>query len=116
MGCSQQQVLDILTTCTDWTVDKLELNDTSDLEDNYVGYTFNFSNDGTITVQNGGTNHSGTWNSSGMGQNMNVVINIATLPDFNNTWNLHEIEQNGSENNVDLRRMNDRLRFESTCN
>jgi hypothetical protein len=116
MGCSQQQVLDILTTCTAWTVDKLELNDINDLEDNYVGYTFNFSNDGTITVQENSNTYSGTWSSSGMGQNMNVVINIATLPDFNNAWNLHEIQQNGSEKKVDLRRMNDRLRFESTCN
>ena len=115
MGCSQQQVLDILTTCTDWTIDKLELND-NDLEDNYVDYTFNFSNDGTITVQENSNTYSGTWSSSGMGQNMNVVINIPTLPDFNNTWNLHEIKQSGSENKVDLRRMNDRLRFESTCN
>ena len=117
MGCTQQQVLDILTTCSDWTIDKLELNDISDLEDNYVGFTFNFSNDGTITVQEGANNYSGTWSSSGMGQNMNVVINISSLPDFNGNWNLHEIQKNISETKVDLRRSNnDRLRYESTCN
>jgi len=117
MGCTQQQVLEILTTCSDWTVDKLELNDISDLEDNYVGFTFNFSNDGTLNVQDGANNYSGTWSSSGMGQHMNIVINISSLTDFNGNWNLHEIQKSTSESKVDLRRGNDdRLRFESTCN
>jgi len=115
-GCSQQQILDILTNCNDWTVDKLELND-NDLEDNYAGYTFNFSNDGMITVQENSNNFSGTWTSSGNGNNIIVVINISGLPDFNANWRLHEIEQNGSKNKVDFRLMDDRLRFESSsCN
>ena len=116
IGCTQQQVLDILTTCSDWTVDKLELNDISDLEDNYVGFTFNFLNNGTISIQEGANNYSGTWSSSGMGQNINIVINISGLSDFNGNWNLHEIQNGISESKVDLRRGNDdRLRFESTC-
>jgi len=115
-NCTQEQVLDILIDCTDWTVDKLELND-EDLEDNYNGYSFNFSNDGTITAQNSTDTFSGTWSASGSGQNITVVIDISSLPDFNASWNLHEIEQNVNENKVDLRLPNDnRLRFESTCN
>ena len=117
LGCTQQQVLDVLTTCNDWIVDKLELNGTNNLEDNYIGYTFNFANDNTIAVQEGSNNFSGTWTSSGTGQNISVVIDISGLSDFNGNWNLHEIQQGASDTKVDLRRTNDdRLRFESTCN
>jgi hypothetical protein len=115
-NCTEEQVLDILTACTDWSVDKLELND-NDLEDNYIGYTFNFSTDGTVTVQNSTETFSGTWSASGSGQSITVIIDISSLPDFNASWNLHEIEQSGTESKVDLRLPNDdRLRFESTCN
>ncbi len=116
IDCSTDQLTILLTSCSDWFVDKLELNDTK-LEDNYTGFTFNFFNDGTITVLDGGSNHSGTWNTSGTGLNIMVTIDIPTLPDFNANWNLHEIEERSGENKVDLRQNNDdRLRFESTCN
>ena len=115
-NCTPDQLNIILTGCTDWTIDKLELND-DDLEDNYTGFTFNFSNDGTLSVQDGSTNHSGTWSSSGTGVNIKVIINIPTLSDFNANWNLHEIEEEGNKKKVDLKQNNDdRLRFESTCN
>lgn len=115
-NCTEEQVLDILVNCTDWTVDKLEINDVK-LEDIYTGFTFNFSNDGTLTVQNSLLTFNGTWSATGSGQNIIVIINIASLPDFNASWNLHEIKQTGSESKVDLRLPNDnRLRFESTCN
>jgi len=116
VGCSTNQLETLLTGCTDWTVDKLELNNVK-LEDNYIGFDFNFFNDGTIIVVDGGTNHSGTWSSSGMGQNITVVIDIPTLPDFNASWTLHEIEDFPGQKKVDLRQSNDdRLRFESPCN
>jgi len=115
-NCTPEELNMILADCTDWTVDKLELND-NDLEDNYTGFTFNFSNDGTLSVQDGNTNHSGTWSSSGTGVNIKVIINIPTLSDFNANWNLHEIEEEGNKKKVDLRQNNnDRLRFESICN
>ena len=114
--CTPEELDMILVDCTDWTVDKLELNG-NDLEDNYDDFTFNFSNDGTLIVQDGSTNHSGTWSSSGSGENIKIIINIPTLSDFNTNWNLHEIEDDEDEKEIDLRRNNDdRLRFESTCN
>ena len=116
VGCSTNQFETLLTGCTDWTVDKLELNDVK-LEDNYIGFAFNFFSNGTITVIDGATNHSGTWSSSGTGQNITVVIDIPTLLDFNANWTLHEIEDFPGQKKVDLRQNNnDRLRFETPCN
>ena len=41
-NCTTNQLADLITGCTNWTVDKLERND-QDLEDNYAGYQFNFA-------------------------------------------------------------------------
>ena len=113
--CTAQLVENIFSTCNSWIVDKLEIND-NDLEDLYVAFSFNFSNDGTITVQENANIFNGTWSTSGSGMNMVVVIDIPLLPDFNATWNLHEIHSTTTEDKVDLRLPNDnRLRFESTC-
>lgn len=109
-NCTPNQLADVLTGCTNWTVDKLELND-QDLEDNYVGYSFNFIADGTLSAETNTNSFSGTWDGNGSGNNISVIINIPNLNDFNATWNLHEIEQN----QVDLRMGDDRLRFETNC-
>ena len=44
-----------------------------------------------------------------------MAINVSGLNDFNNTWNLHEVEQEPGEVKVDLRLGDDRLRFEINC-
>jgi len=113
-NCTEEQILDILTDCTDWTVDKLELNDDK-LEDEYIGHTFNFSNDGTVTAQHSTETFSGTWSASGSGDSITVIIDISSLQDFNANWNLHEIEEDDDKTKVDLRFGDDRLRFESNC-
>jgi len=112
--CTTQQLEDVLTGCDNWMVDKLERND-EDLEDVYVGYLFSFETNGTLTVNNGSDSFSGTWESAGEGNGITVTINIPNLPDFNDAWNLHEIEQQTGESKVDLRLGDDRLRFESDC-
>jgi len=112
--CTTQQLEDILTGCDDWAVDRLERNN-NDLEGLYVGYLFNFDVAGTLTVDYSGNTSTGTWESTGEGNNIIVTVNIPDLPDFNDAWNLHEIEQQAGENKVDLRLGNDRLRFESDC-
>jgi hypothetical protein len=113
-NCTTQQLTDVLTGCTDWMVDKLERND-EDLEDVYVGYNFNFDTAGNLTVTTSGNTFNGTWSATGTGNNIDVVINVPGLPDVNDTWNLHEIEQQPGESKVDLRLGDDRLRFESDC-
>jgi len=112
---TQQQVVDLLTTCSDWTVNEFELDD-EDIEDNYIGYFFNFSNDGTLIVQENSNNFSGTWSCSETGGNIIVAIDIPALPDFNANWILDEIEQDGTENAIDLSLDDDSLRLVSTCN
>lgn len=116
-GCSQEQLKAFITSCDNWIVDKLGLNNTQ-LEEIYEGFTFNFLEDGTINVNDGNINHTGTWSSSGTDSNITVIINISTLPDFNATWNLHEFEEEDNGKKFDLRLPNDnRLRFESNdCN
>lgn len=113
-NCTTDQLSEVLVGCTDWSVDKLERND-EDLEDLYTGYRFNFANDGTLTADSSSESFSGTWESNGSGNNIDVVINIPNLSDFNATWNLHEIDQDASESDVDLRMGDDQLRFESNC-
>ncbi|WP_207303280.1 hypothetical protein [Hyunsoonleella flava] len=113
-NCTTNDLETVFADCTQWTVDKLERND-NDLEDNYVGYVFEFNSDGTILVTQGSNTFNGTWEASGSGNNISVVINVTGLPDFNDTWNLHEIEQDDDEVDVDLRLGDDRLRFESDC-
>ncbi|WP_435412976.1 hypothetical protein [Psychroserpens mesophilus] len=113
-SCSVSDLETLFADCMEWTVDKLERSD-NDLEDNYVGYVFEFNNDGTLTVTQGANIFNGSWQASGTGNNIDVVINVTGLNDFNDTWNLHEIEQEPGEVKVDLRLGDDRLRFESDC-
>jgi len=114
-NCTTNQLSDFLVGCSDWMVDKLELDD-NDLEDIYVGYLFNFMADGTLSASTNTDSFSGTWESSGTGNSISVMINIPNLTDFNANWNLHELDQNSGETKVDLRiGGEDRLRFESSC-
>ncbi len=114
--CTTGQLSDILLGCSDWTVDKLERNDV-DLDDQYAGYRFNFMTDGILSVDSNDDSYSGTWEISGAGNSINVKIDVSGLADFNETWNLHEIEQeDDDENEVELRLGEDRLSFESECN
>jgi hypothetical protein len=114
-NCTTDQLSDVLVACSDWNVDKLERND-QNLEELYTAYLFNFVNDGTLTAESDTDVFSGTWETDGSGNNISVVINIPNLSDFNATWNLHEIDRNASESDVDLRMGDDRLRFRTTCN
>lgn len=114
-NCTPDELIDILTNCSGWTVDKLERYG-NDYDDVYNGYTFNFQNDGTISVYYSGGTDYGTWTTSGTGNNIVVTINIQDLPYCNNDWIVHEISKY-SETKIDLRVGNtNRLRYENNCN
>ncbi|MCW5515726.1 hypothetical protein [Muriicola sp. Z0-33] len=114
-SCTPEQLTEVLTACENWFVDKLERND-NDLENNFTGYAFNFTADGTVNVTTATDNFSGTWEASGLGNGIQVVIIIPDLPELEDTWTLHEIELYNGESNVDLRINNeDRLRFRNGC-
>ncbi|WP_420379287.1 hypothetical protein [Gilvibacter sp.] len=112
--CTTDDLGDLLTGCSPWFVDKLELDD-EDLEDAYVGYLFTFTEDGMIIVETATDEFTGAWASSGAGEAITVEIDIPDLPDFNANWILHEIDDEPGEFQVDLRLGDDRLRFESDC-
>jgi len=114
-NCTPNYFENILLGCSDWIVDKLERND-QDLEDNYIGYVFNFFADGTFMVEWNSITEYGTWSATGSGNNIIVDINIPSLPDCTNNWILHEIEEYTGEKKIDLRLGDDRLRYESNCN
>jgi len=113
-NCTTNQLETIFANCTGWTVDELERSN-NDLEDNYVGYVFEFNTDSTIIVTQGANTYNGTWEASGTSNNISVIINITDLPDFNDTWNLHEIEQESGETEVEFEKGQDELSFKSNC-
>ncbi|MDH3699350.1 MAG: hypothetical protein OEQ81_11845 [Flavobacteriaceae bacterium] len=114
-NCTVEQLTDVLTACSDWFVDKLQRNDV-ELEDNYITYSFNFSADGSVTVAASSESYTGTWEATGSGNNIQIVLTIMGLTDLEDTWTLHEIELYNGESQVDLRiNGEDRLRFENRC-
>ena len=113
-NCTTSEFESILTNCADWTVEELELNDV-DLEDQYSDYVFSFDPNGTITVNNNGSTITGTWSTSGAGNDINFIINIPDLSDFNRSWILHEIEQESGETKFELEAGDDELEFKSDC-
>jgi hypothetical protein len=114
-NCSVLQLTDVLTACSDWYVDKLEIND-NDLVSEFSGYTFNFDADGTVLATSGNATYQGTWTATGSGNHIEVVLTIAEISDLDATWTLHEIELENGESKVDLRiGGDDRLRFKNNC-
>lgn len=113
-GCTVDQLTEVLSGCSDWFVEKLEIG-SDNLEDSYSGYDFNFGADGSVTVTAGSETFTGTWEASGSGNGIQVVLAVAGLTDIPNTWTLHEIELFNGESNVDLRVGDDRLRFRNSC-
>lgn len=115
-SCSVEALKTLLTSCDNWIVDKLERN-YYDYDEVYDGYEFNFSENGGVSVYWSGYQAYGTWEASGSGNELTVVINIPNLPYCNNNWILHEIQSYSDETRVDFRVGNkDRLRYIKNCN
>ena len=119
-NCTPDQLEDVLTACPDWYIDGLERND-EDLEDNYIGYLFNFFEDNTVTVSWDNDTASGTWSVSGTGNDMTVTFDIPGFDAINDTWNLQEIEvesdEDDNEAEVSFEIGDDELEFKNdNCN
>ncbi len=115
-NCTSTQINTVLTSCSNWTVEELERNDT-DLGDNYTTYSFHFASNGTITAEDGAVTYIGTWSSSGTGSDIILSIAIPALPDLSGNWHLLEIKDNGNEKELKLEIDDDnKLKFLSTCN
>lgn len=113
-ACTVQGLTEVLVDCSAFQIDILERGG-MDLEDQYVGYDFDFESNGMLTVTQSSNQFNGTWSASGTGNAILVSINVSGLPDVNENWLLHAIEVTTVETKIDLRLGDDRLRFESDC-
>ena len=115
IDCTTDQLATLLTSCSDWSVDELEVNGTH-IEDNFTGFAFNFLSGGTISVVDGGTTFSGTWSTTGSGENITLTLSITGLSELDGDWSLQEIKEEPGENKINLKQGDDTLEFESACN
>lgn len=114
--CTQELVVEYLTGCQDWYVDKLKRGST-DYNSVYEGYNFNFFTDGTVSVYWNTITVYGTWSTMGTANNMTVIIDIPALTLCNNNWELQEINTSTGLTKVDLiLDLDDRLRYRNSCN
>ncbi|WP_299106031.1 hypothetical protein [uncultured Winogradskyella sp.] len=114
--CFPNEIKDLLTSCSDWQVNRLKRNST-DYDTVYDGYTFNFFTDGTLSVYWSGITAYGTYTTSGIGNDLEVVINVPQLPLCNNNWILQEVRNCSLDTEIDLRVGNDdRLQYYNNCN
>jgi hypothetical protein len=114
--CIKTEVENILTSCTDWTVNTLRRESNTNYDNVYYNYAFNFFNDGTLSVFWNTTTVFGTWIASGSGNAIEIEINIPSLPLCNNDWILREIKNCSDETEIDLRVGIDRLQYAKNCN
>lgn len=109
-ACTIDALKDVFETKNDFRVNKLKRNGVS-LEDNYENYLFSFSADGTIAVINAGNTYTGTWEASGAGNDLSLIINIPDLPDFNNSWIVHELKTKSNKIEIELKNEDNKLTF-----
>lgn len=108
--CTIDKLKEVFETKSEFNVDKLKINEIN-LNNNYLNYLFSFKTDGTLEVFNDGNQHTGTWEASGSGNDLFLVINISDLPDFNNSWRLHELKTESNKIEINLKKEEDKLTF-----
>lgn len=114
--CSSTEIENLLISCTDWEVNRLKRDDTN-YDSNYDGYAFNFFADGSMAVSWNTTTVSGTWVTSGTGNNLEILIDVPALPLCNNNWILQEIKNCSSDTEINLTvGEDDRLQYKNNCN
>ena len=114
--CTTAAVEDLLTSCSDWNVNRLKRNST-DYDYNYEGYNFNFFTDGSMSVFWNTTTVFGTWTASGSANNLEIIIDVPALPLCNNNWILQEIKTCSNATEINLIVGNDdRLQYRNNCN
>ncbi|WP_426431718.1 hypothetical protein ACPX19_04370 [Winogradskyella sp. HB-48] len=114
--CTILEIENLLVNCSDWNVNRLKRN-AIDYDNAYYNYNFNFFSDGTMSVYWNTTTVYGTWIASGLGNNLEIIIDVPALPLCNNNWILQEIK-----NCTDTTEVNfivgddDRLQYFNNCN
>jgi hypothetical protein len=114
--CTPTAIETILINCNDWQVNRLKRN-AMDYDDAYDNYDFNFFADGSMSVFWNTTTVFGTWSASGTGDNLEILIDVPSLPLCNNTWILQEIKNCSNDTEINLTVGNDdRLQYINGCN
>ncbi|MCK0130406.1 hypothetical protein MWU59_02730 [Flavobacteriaceae bacterium F08102] len=115
LECELQELIDLLTDCDDWGINRLTLNSVN-LDLLYPLYRFEFETNGTVIVRLLGLPiFSGTWTATGTGQNIELTISIFGLVEVSDVWTLTEIDLVPGETRIDFKSSDGRLRFESAC-
>tara|TARA_R110000868_G_scaffold68720_5_gene203266 strand:+ start:4862 stop:5932 length:1071 start_codon:yes stop_codon:yes gene_type:complete len=112
--CTIEDLLDLWSGCSEWKVDKL-FRDTNSLQNQYKDYSFNFLDDGSVIATSDSDTFIGTWVASGTGNNIIVVVDILSLPDFNGSWTLKKIGNGSGKKKFELSLDSDSLRFKDDC-
>jgi hypothetical protein len=115
-NCTKIEVENLLTSCTDWSVNTLRRESNTNYDDLYYNYAFNFFTDGTLSVFWNTTTVFGTWEVNGSGNSTEVAIDIPNLTLCNNNWILREVKNCSEETEFDLRVGVDRLQYARNCN
>lgn len=114
-SCTTNELENVFSSCTEFNIEKL-VRSNEDLEDQYVDFIFSFQNNGTISITENSKTYNGTWTADGDGNNITLTIDVPSYNDFNDSWNLHELDKDSSETKIDLRKNNDRFKLKSNCN
>ena len=115
IDCTTNEIADLLVNCADWEVNRLK-RQAIDYDTAYNGYAFNFFADGTLSVFWNTTTVMGNWTASGSGNNLEVLINVPSLPLCNNNWILQEIKNCSEATEINLTVGNDdRLQYKNNC-
>jgi hypothetical protein len=95
--CNNTTLIEAFESCENaFIVDEFLLNG-DDNADQYDGFTFEFNPNGTVIVESNGVIFQGTWTVSGEGNDSTFELSISGLEDFNNVWEIVEIENDDEE-------------------
>ncbi|MEP0265615.1 hypothetical protein [Dokdonia sp.] len=95
--CDDSSLIEIFDACdTGFIIDEFIQNGDNSTQQ-YYGAVFEFNSDGTVIVAFNGTVFEGTWSTSGSGNDITFELSIPGLPDFNDVWDIIEIEDEEDE-------------------
>ncbi len=113
--CDIELLEEALAGCPDFGVNKFSLNG-ENLKSQYDDLSFDFQEDGNISVASDTENFSGTWSANVSGDDIIMVIDIPDLSDFNAVWTLDRILNTPGVTMITLTEGDgNTLRFKDTC-
>lgn len=110
--CTNDTLVDALESCGNgFIVDEFIIGDIDNTEQ-YEDYVFEFNPNGVVIVEADGEVFEGTWSFDGEGNDSTIEISIPGLDDFNDVWEVIEIENEDEEVEITITNGNDYIVFE----